>query len=425
MLCIFRSGNNYAVSGGYDPILAMAQSAELVQMNPGVTAPQMTPTPAPPTTINTQKKEEIEKEPIKRNFDLEHDSWQEKYLQVPVNILYGLYPLTFSAPWDFSLEGYNLCEDRAECPFGRILPRGAEELREKLPVISENMLNCGKSQNISGVGMERLQTAMKAGGLNMVKMRIFKEIKWTAQLSSAVGPITWATTPNIEAEIASALIQPTMVLCHETGPGFLYRCDDGFLCEVFNANLRDKKADWKADWGFHLNSGGTGGKCCSLRSCRPDCPNCPGCGLCWNTVCPCYACCFNCLVCCCQCDVGTAREDKFLKGKPKTIKGAWVIDPPPGWRLTISSMEPLHSFPQARKALNNHEHDDDPSPWVYVLDLALDNVAEDVFNFVASMRADATRQPFAFGGAPQVVTYTDREDLEGIIPDLKPRIVHV
>jgi hypothetical protein len=48
-------------------------SAQLVQ----------TTMPSHPVTVNTQ---EI-KEEIQKDFDLEHDTWQEKNLRVPVNIL--------------------------------------------------------------------------------------------------------------------------------------------------------------------------------------------------------------------------------------------------------------------------------------------------------------------------------------------------
>merc|ERR1712122_360871 len=74
-------------------------------------------------------------------------------------------------------------------------------------------------------------------GLMLTQMRIFKEISWTAELDGQLGDITWDTS-GVTGQFANYKTKPVSILVHKSGPGFLHRCDNGFLCEVFEGKAR-------------------------------------------------------------------------------------------------------------------------------------------------------------------------------------------
>ena len=61
----------------------------------------------------------------------------------------------------------------------------------------------------------------------------------------------------------------------------------------------------------------------------------------------------------------------------------------------------------ARVAIKNKSLVDQKTPWVYVIDLSLENSGQEVFNLVASLRGAPTRQRLSLEHLPEEVTYTD------------------
>ncbi|CAE7536936.1 unnamed protein product [Symbiodinium sp. CCMP2456] len=174
--------------------------------------------------------------------------------------------------------------------------------------------------------------------------------------------------------------------------------------------------------------------CCQLccpRCCPPkcDCFKCPPCHINCPQCCKCPPCCTCCKSCCkpcvgcfaaCGCKFafseyqpGTAGRagvkavagrDSYVEVK---IEKVYMVDPVPCWRVTLMSADPLHSHPMARVAIKNKSLVDQKTPWVYVIDLSLENSGQEVFNLVASLRAAPTRQRLSLEHLPEEVTYTD------------------
>ena len=76
------------------------------------------------------KIETVKAAPTTQAPDLCHPSWLDDD-PLAQNLYYGLYPMTLSKAWDFSIEAYNLMEPKEQYPFSKILPKGAAELRAK------------------------------------------------------------------------------------------------------------------------------------------------------------------------------------------------------------------------------------------------------------------------------------------------------
>ena len=312
-----------------------------------------------------------------------------------------------------------------------------------------------------------------------------------------------------------------MVEVHVSGPGYLYRTDDGFLMETFTVSKRasvEKQTErflagteaipeiaevkgqaatekhwttegkwtsqkWTADGregcfaaaacillpcckcGLHplcklgqcCKCGqcwkcGECGQCCTFACCKQNCPPacCRDCLQCPPKCCECKCCKLCCpwcgcppqctwKTCCPPCLGGIAcaafwnwkAEGVFSqympgmsgtttipgkegvagrKGVPAvadkleiTIQKVYVIDPVPCWRLTLISKEPLHSHPTGRLAINHQDlqAENEQTPWVYVIDLSLENEASKIYSLMGSLRAVPTRQPLLVAGLPE------------------------
>ena len=98
-----------------------------------------------------------------------------------------------------------------------------------------------------------------------------------------------------------------------------------------------------------------------------------------------------------------------------------MVDPVPCWRVTLMSADPLHSHPMARVAIKNKSLVDQKTPWVYVIDLSLENSGQEVFNLVASLRGAPTRQRLSLEHLPEEVTYTDAPLVfQSVVPAERP-----
>eukprot|EP00747_Dinoflagellata_sp_TGD_P158827 gnl/TRDRNA2_/TRDRNA2_177845_c0_seq3.p1 gnl/TRDRNA2_/TRDRNA2_177845_c0~~gnl/TRDRNA2_/TRDRNA2_177845_c0_seq3.p1 ORF type:complete len:575 (+),score=101.28 gnl/TRDRNA2_/TRDRNA2_177845_c0_seq3:79-1725(+) len=247
------------------------------------------------------------------------------------DILYGLYALKMSNnKWDFSLEAYNLHADFSECPFEKVLPKDALEVRSMMPPIRDaglrtEWIDVENGWKCPELGRQMVLEAMgMPDGLMLTQMRIFKEILWTAELDGQLGKITWDTS-GVQGQYANYKTKPVSLLVHKSGPGYLHRSDNGFLCEVYEGKPRffteEKKVEVKqakdgvADTVItettvtvkktteievthkHRHREGQKGGCCN-SFCNLPCCKCCRCDLCCKLLCDCCKCKLNCKLCC-------------------------------------------------------------------------------------------------------------------------------
>lgn len=324
-----------------------------------------------------------------------------------LDLYQGFNPLTFVSAWDFSIEGYNLHEPKASHPF--VLPDGVAELRQAVmpgATLPKHVLDSGRADKFHPKAATQIEAAIAGKGLMLNSMRIFKEVYWSSQVAEG-NKIEWFASKQ-EATFSLSAVYPMMLLVHDTGKGYVYRTDDGFMLETYRTSLREKtkSIDIPGDPGevpVKNEPCGPCLKCFERPKPAPQNKNIPA---------PAQGS-PDCFSCCRQfCPV----ESPGRPARPgMRIGGKYVIGAEPGWRLTITSMEAMHEAPLARKDIRNKDHSQS-SPWTYVLDFSLQNDAEDIYKLMASLRAEGTRKPFALEGVPQVVEYTQPLAMERVLP---------
>jgi len=392
-------------------------------------------------------------------WHLEHPTWNKETIESAVDVFYGVYPcLSFphlkesgpartggagavhasagldvavqmpdtdlafdvnkGAQWDFFLEGYNLGEALANTvTFDHVLPRGATELREIIPTGMASLMGNVKKE---GAGVSPATTPMwglspqakeiTSQPLKLLRMSIFKEESFQDRNDKS-DPIFWHTS-RLSATESTVTVEPTYKRVYETGPGYLHEGQDGFTMEVFDGGFRKvvagpvafKTVTTKSTFipGVEAKAGSAaedGECCCELPVCGFDCSwcimcfKCPTCFTC--DFCPEYWCWKSAKV---ATEATVGREAVTIAGTTtttdeKTQTVYTIMDKLPAWRLTITSKTALHDIPLRRTNFPDDTYD---SPWVYVVDLAIENSKEDMQRLIASLSAHPTRGRLTF-----------------------------